>query len=120
MLKKQLGWISTLVIFAVVALPTSALANKIYAGWIDVWDDGNGKCLNEKVNMDHGENGNGYWYTETYAEKIMNTPFGPVHCQQEWDRPAGYLRAKVIVLKWRGLGLPLLWLTRTVDSVHAA
>jgi hypothetical protein len=63
------------------------------------------KCLNEKVTQDHGDTSwgywpNGFWMTEGKAEKETTTTLGTVACSQNWDRPAGYLKSRVRVMRW--------------------
>lgn len=87
-----------------VAFPTAAFAHRLYEGWIDVWTNGP-KCLNEKVTQDHGDTSwgywpNGYWMTETKSEKETTTTLGTISCSQDWDRPSGYLKGRVRILKY--------------------
>jgi hypothetical protein len=65
-----------------------------------VWSDGNGRCHNLKSTIDHGPNGTGFWRVQSLAERRYNTPWGPVDCTGQWQRPAGSIRNRAYVMKW--------------------
>lgn len=92
---KRLGAVSVLVLFVLVAGTTTAVANRVYNGWITRWDDGNGKCMDHKVSIDHGTSGNGWFQAEVRTEM----PSGPIDCYDSWIRQRDELRVRFVALK---------------------
>lgn len=87
---------STVAMFILATTAGSALAHRAYQGWSTVWENGAGKCLNEKVSLDHvsGSTGGKFW-TELQAER----EYLGTDCTVGWSRPPNYLRVKVVILK---------------------
>jgi hypothetical protein len=93
-------WAVALAAFIVATTVSAAVAHRAYAGWEAVWENGDGKCLNEKVSLDHpADDYGGRFWTEADAQRELNPGPAQIDCYQSWERPVDYLRVKVIALK---------------------
>lgn len=96
---KRVTLVTAAVVFFVVAISSAGLAHRLYNGWSDTWSDGNGRCVNEKVTIDHGANRTGLFRIEVNAEKRVNTPYGTIDCYAPWGRPVGWIKTQMHFMK---------------------
>jgi hypothetical protein len=95
------GAVVALVVLA-VAIPTAALAHRIYEGWYTVKEFNSGnRCLDIKVTTDHGSYGNGYFQVEARTEKEYFVPYigTIVRCYVPWEIPPQDFRTRLWVDK---------------------
>jgi len=76
---------------------SASLAHTVYQGWFDMWTS-EGKCIKQKSSI--WEDGQQLVVlSEVWAKKNVNTPWGTIHCDQNWVRPIGTLRTRFILHK---------------------
>lgn len=92
---KKTSVVAAVVLFMLVAGTTSAIANRVYNGWVTRWEDGNGKCVDHKVSIDHGSSGNGWFQAEVRTEQ----PSGFIGCYAAWARQRDELRVRFVAQK---------------------
>lgn len=99
-IRRVLLRIAVLALAVVVLAPAAPVAaHYIHTTPIVTWEDGRGRCIKNRAEVSHGENGNGYFKGGVGAFKIWRrwTPWGDVviNCQAFWKHRPGFIAVKV-------------------------
>ncbi len=58
-------------------------------------------CVGGRGEISHG-GGGGYAKADTYSWWSLWTPYGDIHCGNDWSRPPGYINTAYHLYKWDG------------------
>lgn len=100
MTRSRMATMTVVILGLVLGVSGTAAAHYVYQQGY-VWQNGQGQCLNERMELSHGSGG-GYTRTDLRATTILNTTAGSYHCSQTMLLPASYMRVTHQLDKWNG------------------